>query len=373
MIIKTKEFKDVCSKILSAIDSNELSTITETLELKTEGKSLFLNVTNKEYFVSIKFDLDHEEDFHALVNAMLFLKLIAQITSETIELTLFDTYINIKADGNYKIPFIQELTELPKIVIENKTVEMNISGDILESISQYNSKELLKGTISKPVQNMYYIDQSGCITFTSGACVNSFTLEKPIRILLNNRIVKLFKLFKNKTVKFTLGYDSLSNSIIQTKVRFEIDDIELTAILSCDDTLLNSVPADKIRGRANTLYPHSVVLNRFELLQSINRLLLFSMGYGSKENIKPYSTFEFDEQGLKIWDNKKENVETLQYQNNTTVNEPYTMILDLADFKIVLDGCSEDYITLTFGNNQAAVIVRNNIRNVLPQVNERRA
>ena len=91
------------------------------------------------------------------------------------------------------------------------------------------------------------------------------------------------------------------------------------------------------------------------------------MGYGSKENIKPYSTFEFDAQGLKIWDNKKENVETLQYQNNTTVNEPYTMILDLADFKIVLDGCSEDYITLTFGNNQAAVIVRNNIYNVIPE------
>ena len=49
MILSTKEFKEVCSLILAATDANELSTLTETLELITEGRNLYLNVTNKDF------------------------------------------------------------------------------------------------------------------------------------------------------------------------------------------------------------------------------------------------------------------------------------------------------------------------------------
>ena len=35
MLIKSKDFKNVCKTVLSAIDNSEISTLTETLELKT--------------------------------------------------------------------------------------------------------------------------------------------------------------------------------------------------------------------------------------------------------------------------------------------------------------------------------------------------
>ena len=35
MLIKTSFFKECCNKILNAIDNSELSTLNETLELKT--------------------------------------------------------------------------------------------------------------------------------------------------------------------------------------------------------------------------------------------------------------------------------------------------------------------------------------------------
>lgn len=371
MLIKTDLFKDVCSKILSAIDNNELSTLTETLELKTVGKVLYLNVTNKEYYASVKFDLDHEEEFHATVNANLFLKLVAQITAENIKLTIYDTYVELVANGIYKIPLIfdnDKLLELPEIIINNKTVTMPISGSILESILNYNSKELLKGTVAKPVQKMFYVDEEGCITFTTGACVNSFTLTQPIKLLLTSRLVKLFKLFKNDMVNFTLGYDALSNGIIQTKVCFETATIKLTSILSCDDTLLNSVPVKAIRGRANNTYAYSVSLNRQELTEAINRLLLFSAGYGSRQTIKPYSLFEFSGNKVTIWDANKENMEDLIFENNLTLADSYSMTLDLIDFKTVLDGCTEQSIMLNFGDHKAAVLVRGNIKNVIPEV-----
>ena len=371
MLLKSKEFKETCQVILSAVDGSELSTLTETLELKAVGNVLYLSTTNKEYYASVKFQLDHEEEFHASVNATLFLKLISAITSDDIELTVRDTYMNIKANGNYKIPLIFEndrLMEIPAITIENKTVEMNLSSSVLESIVNYNSSQLNIGTIAKPIQKMFYVDQEGCITFTSGACVNSFTLEKPIKVLFNLRLVNLFKLFKGQMVKFTLGYDPISETIIQTKVSFETSNIMLSAVTGCDDSLLAQVPVAAIRGRANKTYPSTVVFNVTALKEAIDRLLLFSAGYGSKENLKPYSTFEFTADKVVIFDTKKENTEVLNYQNGTVLNEDYSMTLDLVEFKKILDKCTEQYVTLNFGDSKACVVTRGSIKNVLPEV-----
>lgn len=370
MIIKSEILKKYSNIILQAVDSNEISLITETLELKTLNNILFMNVTNKEYYAQVKISLTNTEDLHATVSANLFLKLIAQITTPDIELSVKDNYLIIKGNGNYKLPLIFEgdnLLELPEIIINNKTCELDISSDILISILQYNSKELLKGTISRPVQRLYYVDEFGAITFTSGACVNNFSLSKPIRILLNDKLVKLFKLFQGQTVHTTLGYDAVSDEIIQTKICFETEDITLTAILACDDTLLNSVPVSAIRGRVNNTYPYVINLNKDELLETVNRLLLFSSGVGSKEVLKPYSKFEFNLDSVTIYDAKDINKEIISY-SNTTITNSYTAMFDLIDLKSTLEACSDKYITLSFGDNQAAVLSRGSIFNVIPEV-----
>ena len=104
MVIKTTKFKEICSTILGATDSAEISTLTETLELKAENKVLYLNVTNGEYYASVKFDLDSDETFNAAVNASLFLKLIAAVTSENIELEVKDTYVLAVSAGSATLP-----------------------------------------------------------------------------------------------------------------------------------------------------------------------------------------------------------------------------------------------------------------------------
>ena len=371
MIIKSQKFQELCSTILAATDSAEISTLTETLELKAENKVLYLNVTNGEYYASVKFDLESDEQFHAAVNANLFLKLIAAVTTEDIELQAMSNYVLVKANGTYKIPMIFEgdkLLSLPKIEVKNPTVSMKVSGSVLESILNYNSKELLRGTISRPVQKMFYVDETGCITFTTGACVNNFSLEKPVKVLFNNRLVKLFKLFKNDMVDFTLGYDSISEELVQTKVEFKTSKITLTAVTGCNDELLNSVPVSAIRGRATATYVNNVVLNKEELLASINRLLLFSAGYGSVKNLKPYSLFECKDDTMTIYDSNKENKEVIKFKNDTKVDSEYSMTLDLSDLKLILDTITDEYVTLSFGNHQAVVLKRTNISNVVPEV-----
>lgn len=373
MIIRTDEIKEICSKILTAVDDNELSLVTETLQLKANNGFLHMAVTNKEYFVEIKMLMTGmTDDFAATVNATLFLKLISQITTETIEFTMVDNTLVIKGNGTYKLPLIFDgdtLLELPKIEIENKTLEMDIDCQILQSILQYNSKEISKGSVVKAVQKLYYVDEKGAITFTTGACVNSFTLEKPVSLLFNNKLVKLFRLFDIGSVHFSLGYDALSDDTIQTKVKFENGDTVVSAILSCDDTLLKSVPVAAIRGRAEYMYPYQVNFNKDALTQTLNRLMLFANLASSKELVKPYSTFEFKNNEVIVWDYKKENCESIPYVNgDLLLEEPYETVLDLNDLKITLDNCPESYLTFKFGNEQAVVITRANISNVIPEV-----
>lgn len=372
IIIRTDELKDICSKILTAVDDSDLSVVTETLQLKTVENTLILAVTNKEYFVEIRTELTGEVgEFNATVNAKLFLKLISQITTESIEFESVENTLVIKGNGTYKLPLIfegEKLLELPRIEIANPTAEMNVSSDILLSILQYNSKELQKGSIVQPVQKLYYLDEKGCITFTTGACVNDFALEKPISVLLNNKLVKLFKLFKSGgDIKFTLGYDAISDDTIQTKVKFENSTVSITSILSCDDTLLRRVPVEGIRKRANDVYENQVNISKDSLIQTINRLMLFTQN-GTKEIIRPYSKFVFKKDEVVIWDAKRENCETIPYVGGEATSSKYEAVLDLTDLKLTLESCTEQFVTVKYGNGQAVVISRGNVSNVIPEV-----
>ena len=100
MIIKTIEIKDVANKILAAVDSNELSEVTETLQLKVMNETLYVSVTNREYYAQVKLTVGQGFDgFHSAVNANLFLKLISQITTESVDLNIKDTYMEVKGNG----------------------------------------------------------------------------------------------------------------------------------------------------------------------------------------------------------------------------------------------------------------------------------
>jgi len=369
MILKTENFKEICSTILAAVSTNQLTLLTETLEIKTKDKRLYLNITDSEYYATAKFDIEENEEINVAVNAQLFLKLIVNTTSNTIELTDKGQYLEVKGNGLYKIPTLigeNGPVTLPTIDMENVYASFNVGSDILRSILEYNSKELTRGIASRPIQKLFYVDNKGCITFTSGACVNSFELEADIKILLNERLVKLFRLFKNEVVKVNIGKKIINEKLTKTVASFEVDDIKITSILSCNDELLQSVPVEAIRGRALKDYPASVIIKTEQLAEAVNRLLLFSSGFGDSKNLKPYSLFEMGKHKVTIYDTKRESKEDIYYSKGL-IEEPYQMSLDLVDIKTILDGVTEPEISLKFGDRKAVVLERAYIANVVPE------
>jgi len=357
MKIETKEFRQASRLILQAIDTQEVSLFNETLELKASGNKLFLNITNRQYYVTVTFNLQNEENFHASVNASLFLKLIDKITTDTIEILIEGNSVKVVGNGTYKLPIIynnDSMLELPIITLDNKTAEFEISTDILQSIVSNNSKELLRGIPNREAQKYYYIDEKGCITFVSGACVNYFELPQPIKMQLSSKVVKLFKLFKDTAyVKFSMFQDPISDNMIQTKVKFTNDKVVLIAKLP-NSSLINDVPVDSIRNMCMKEFPYSLVLDKNQLSAVIDRLRLFTTE-------KNYGYFDFSRDSLTISDFSRENKETVSISSDCPTLESYSVILNLDNFKLILDGCTEDYITICFGDGRSVLVKKPNI------------
>lgn len=375
MIIKTKDFKEAANKILLAAD---LDTNAANLELVARNSSLYLNVTNKEYYVSVKFPLEAEETFRAVVDASLFLSLISGFTTETFSLDIKDNTVILGAGkSKYKVAMIYEnenLMTLPVIAIQNKTVEMTISNDILMSILNVNSKELLKAkylNVSE-LNKLYYIDEAGCFTFTNGSCLNAFSLEKPVKLLLNDRIVRLFKLFKDD-VKFSLGMDPIANGNVQTKIVMQTADTYLAAIITCDDTLIARVqqPCEATKRYLSESYDHKLVLSTADLSAAINRLMSFtknSKATSEKVNMAYLPTAMNIENGELVIKDKFENYETVAIANESYSAGDYEMYVNLYDIKLVLDSCQTDHITLNCGNHRSIIITRGPVANLIPEV-----
>lgn len=365
ILINTEKLQDVCKKILNAVDSS--AKVSETLEIKVKDSILYLNITNKQYYASVKIALDSVvEELYAVVDATLFLNLISKVTTTDVELSIKNNCLIVKANGNYKLPMIYEidkLVEIPEINISKPEKTFMINSDVLQSIYNYNLKEIDKMVITNPIRKMFYVDEEGCITSAQGACVNSFTLTEPVKLLLDLKLVKLLKLFNEGEVQFTLGYEEVG-STIQTRVCFENESIKITSILSGDASMVNSYPAKGLRDRAFKTYTFTTTINKEELVDAVNRILLFS----PVENAARVGVITFTPDDLSISDRRKENTEVVKLNEEVPMEETMEIMLDLTFFKTVLDSCQEDFITISFGGEKAVVISRGNIKNVVPLI-----
>ena len=362
--IRTEELNLICAKILNAVETNGLSEITELVELRLKDKDFCLQVTNREYFVRVKLATDIQEEFHATVKAETFLKLISKVTTEFVTLSIEGNSLLVAGNGKYNIPLVYENDEvltLPEIKLNNITNSFKIPGATLNSIYVYNSRQFAMGSAVNPIQNSYYIDDKGAITFTTGATVNKFNLPSKISLLLSPKIVKLFKLFKNDDIEFEISQEMAVN-VPQTKINFKSPDVELTAVLAMNDSDIQKFPVQQIRDRAFSDYDNTIVINRNELLQAIDRLLVFS-----NNSLNKYGRFEFAADKVTIKDYSENNQESITYVNLTTIDQ-YKCILDFNDVKLVLETTKDEFVNLSFGNHQAVVCSRENIYNIIPEI-----
>lgn len=369
MIIDTEVLQEKCKKILDAIGTKS-KIASDTLELEVYEGALYLNATDKEYFVSVKLPLSEPEEFHAVVKASRFLSLISKITTKTITLKVTSNYLSIKGNGNYKEPLIfngDKLVELSRIEIDNVTTDFTIKNSILQSILKYNGKILYTDGFKKELtDSAFYVDNLGAITLSHSACINSFTLEQPVSLLLSEKLVKLFRLFKSDDIHFTMGFDPRPDGEVQQKVIFADSDVMLTAILTTDTQLISKFPVRGIRARADKVAPYSAVINKDMLLDAIERLSLFSLSDSSVFiRFTADGVFLSPENPEKSDDPVGEEVDFVNVCE-LLCDTSYLAKFNVEDLIIILETCEDKFLTLSFGDG-ALSIYKDNIKNMLPE------
>lgn len=374
MILKTKTFQEAANKILVAVS---LDRSAANLELAAKDTALYLRVTNREYYVAVKFDLEEPSDFRAVVDANLFLNLISGLNSEEFELIIKDTHVAVKAGkSNYKLPMIYEndqLMTLPIIKLnkEQVTVDMSIEQEVLLSILNVNGKEIQKAKKLdvNELQRYYYIDETGCFTFTTGACVNSFSLEKPIKLLLTDKVVKLFKLF-GTDVWMSYGHQVNVDNSLQPIATFQTESVYVASRLLNDETCIQKIkaPCDAMKNLIKESYDHNLVLSASDLSAAISRLLMFHKNSSAKVDLSFVpASIEFTETELTISDLTGDNKEIITIENGSATPGNYSMGVNLIDLKAVLDSCKNEHITMNCGNHKSIIVNRGSISNVIAE------
>lgn len=374
MILKTKTFQEAANKILVAVG---LDRSAANLELAAKDTALYLRVTNREYYVAVKFELEAPTEFRAVVDANLFLNLISGINTEEFELVIKDTHVVVKADkSSYKLAMIYENDQLMKLPVikldaDQITVSMPISSDILMSILNVNGKEVQKAKKLdvNELQRYYYIDETGCFTFTTGACVNAFSLEKPIKLLLTDRVVKLFKLF-NSDALLSYGHLVNADNSIQPIVTFQTEAVYVATRLLSDETCIHKIkaPCDAMKNLIKETYDHNLVLSASDLSAAVGRLLMFHKNSSAKADLSFVpATVAFNATDFTISDVSGDNVEVITIENGSSTPGEYTMGVNLIDLKSVLDSCKNEHITMNCGNKKSVIINRGTISNVIAE------
>lgn len=380
MILKTKTFQEAANKILVAVG---LDRAAANLELAAKDTALYLRVTNREYYVAVKFDLQEPTDFRAVVDANLFLNLISGINTEEFELTIKETHVVVKAGkSSYKLAMIYENDQLMKLPIikldqDQVTISMTVAHDILMSILNVNSREVQKAKNKNvevnELQRYYFIDETGCFTFTTGACINAFTLEKPIKLLLTDKVVRLFKLF-NSDAWLSYGHLVNQDNSLQPVAVLQTEDVYVATRLLSDETCVQRVkaPCEAMKVLAKEVYDHNLVLSATDLSAAINRLLMFHKNSNAKADLSFVpAAVEVSDTDFIISDLSGDNKESITIENGSNTPGGYTMGVNLIDLKAVLDSCKNEHITVNCGNHKSVIICRANISNVIAETRTR--
>ena len=284
LIIKTDKIKDIANKVAISVDGERTSPISELIELELKNKNLTLKTTNKEYFfkTTIKDVTNTDEYFHVTVVADTFLTLITKTTSNEIKFEIVNNNLVLYGNGKYTFPLVldnDQVVVLPEIEFKEtgNEIKFEIDGNILKSIYEFNSRELNKEVAVDPIQKYYYLDNKGALTFVEGACISEFEINTtPFKLLLNERLVQLFKLFSGQKVNVTILKEATNintddSQVFKNKIKFTIEDSELIAILP-DSDLVEKYPSIQIRALANIDYPGQVIITKTLLLEALDRL-----------------------------------------------------------------------------------------------------
>ena len=325
LTVNTQILKEMVNKAIKGAGMNRQLPITNMMLIEVSDSKLNLLTTDGTSTLVIKTDkCENTDDFYVVVPIDIFSKLITKTTCETVTLTLEESNLLVKGNGNYKIalPLDEEgLVKFPKpkdiVTVEDKN-EM-IKNSFIKSVINTNKASVAK-TYEVPCLTGYYIGEEMVISSDeNNACYNKINLLND-NVLVSTKVLDLLALSNYEELKYVRK---------QNYLMFFAEDLTLyTQELEGKDIF----PVEPLMELYNnSTFKSSCRVPKILLQSVIDRLMLF---------IEPYDknavTFTFTQNGLQISSRKMSGIEIVNYTASEGF-EPFIAIVDVVGLKDQID------------------------------------
>lgn len=328
--INTAKMTHILSKVSNGVGKKYTQPITECLYLGlTERGKLVIRSTNGINFVTMFAREVEGEAGECVVKADTLIKLVEKTTKPDLSFNLKEDYLEVKGNGTYKVPVINE--EFPSYEFDTEAPEIEINTDVIKRMFKINESAIAKELLM-PCLTGYNVGEN-CIT-TDGIkmCLNSTKITED-RVLITQALADLIsKTFTADTV--TIQKDA--NKILICSDTITIFGTELDGLREYPD----------ISGVMSFEYSNTASVSKKELLSILDRLSLFVDQF---DNNGIRINFEAD--SIEIEDFKANSHESMEYVDKTQEEESVQLLVNAEFLDDILSATSSDVVQIQYDSN----------------------
>lgn len=377
--VNISKLKDITSKINVAVEKNKLNPKAGWIEIESiSNEKMSLKVSNFEYYLEVIVPIScdnytENSKIHATITADTFVPLVSKLDDDYVYISeRYNSLIFTTSNNEYTFPIIKEMGKVKSIdtikFFPKNSINIELNGSDLYSISNINVKGLLDSLFSKEIQQYIYIDNKGAITFTENIYINDFknNYDTEFKFLLNSSQAKLLKIFdvfdkvfvsveKSESYESSLKVNMLAKSDYSLSLTFIVQSQQMT----------DKFPSIKLRALASAVSNTHVILDKKKFEKALQRLMVFDKKWDITD--MSYSKIVFSEKSLKLVSIKSKNYEIINYINYENSLE-HESIIRFADLMNQIKAAQGKELDISYGDNPAIVINSYNLKQLIPEI-----
>ncbi len=355
MKIKTVELQEMLDNAVKGVSNNKLIPLTSMLGIEVKDNKLTLISTDAVNYLYITKANINEEEFYAVVNADLFIKLVSKFTSEFVELEIQDDKVlNVKGNGSYILDL--QFDESGNIVrfgnhfVNPVKMEYEVNSSVIQKVIATN-KASLASTLEVPVYTAYYVSDRVLSTDTTVICeLNSKVADE--QILISKEFMDLMGLITDE--KFSLSSDG---KIIQAFSK----EINIAGTLPDG---IEDYQVDAIDSLLKQNFESSCLVDKNKLIDILSRIALFVGNYDNGA-----IRLVFTDDYLSIESLKTNGIETIKY-SETNNPKPFKCLVDVNMLLNQINANISDKIIIQYGLDNAIKLISDDTIQVIALLEE---
>lgn len=362
--VSTAKFQEMLGKASRGASNNKLVPITTFVAIDCKGDTLTLTTTDGTNYLYVKEPITNADgDFYVCIETDILVKLVSKFTSDTITFELLDNYLNVTANGNYKLPITNDESTGKAIVIKNPINDSDLKK--VGSISLVSVKTILNGLRSSvatstivPCYVHYYFGEQviGTDRVTASYYAKKVFTDNTAR-LVNVNMVNLLDVMTADTI------DIFAND---TQIKFSTDNCQIYGTMPQGVEDWN---VEALLTLSNREFDNSCSVDRATLQSALDRINLFVDKFDDGEII-----LTFDDKDMTISSRLSTGVENIpyieSYLQSSMDGENITMSINIKTLASRIHSFMSDTVKIEFGATNVIKLVDTDVITVIALIDD---